>query len=795
MLLVYLSVAWIVGIFLGRLLWDQGVISCDWPALWIWGASAILLLVAAILLRRRKSVRLALVLLLFALLGAWRYQSHPLDPCFAPSDLAFHNGNEEEPVWAAVEGIVADYPDVGEVGTNYELRVRALEKVGTRREVVGTALLRAPLYPEYHYGDEVRVSGLLERPPCYDDFCDREHLARRSIHSLIRYPRGIELLAQKQGNSCRAALHSIRGHLSHTINRMLPEPAAALLNGILLGIESGIPPELYEDFNATGTSHIIVISGFNITIVAGLLTHTLGRLVGKRRTIYPVVGGILLYTLLVGGDAAVMRAAIMGILYVTAIHLGRQSTAFVSLSFSALVMTAANPLSLWDVGFLLSFASTLGMILFTPVIQTWLQRMLGRWLQPAQLQPVMRFLNDALISTLAAQILTLPLVAATFGRLSLISLLSNLLILPVQPLVMISGTIATLAGLLWLPLGRVAAAVVWLFLSYTAAVVEWTARLPFASVHVGELGRPLAVLFYAALFGWIALRQLRRRLEIRTTLPTRRAVAVALVAAIPLWASAAALSSLPDGRLHVWFVGLGDSDAALVQTPSGRRVLVDVGRGEGDLAGAVAAFLPGWSRRIDLLVLTQADQANMDAASDLLDRYRVIRALLPRGTPVLVEETDSSVSSALPLTTVLRTGVHVPLDEGVLLEVLHAPGEPGAGGSAVLRLTMGDLRLLLPSEMEQETQADLLAGSVDLFSTVLKTPHAGTGNWPTTELLHAARPQSIFVPDDVTYPPDVQEQLRALPMLAVDPLETVQVISDGRQLWIRRHRPTGRSRR
>jgi len=264
MLLVYLTAAWVVGILLARFLWAQGLIGCDAPLLWIWGALSAILVAAAVLLRRRKSLRLALVLFLLAVLGAWRYQSRPLDPCLTPSDLAFHNGNEDEFVWVTVEGIVHDYPDVRDRTTNYTLRVHTLELDGTRQEVQGSLLLRAARYPEFEYGDEVRASGLLQTPPDYADFSYREYLARRGVRSLIDYPGSIELLAQNQGSRFWTALYSLRSRLSGAINRILPEPQASLLNGILLGIESGIPRQLYDDFNTAGTSHIIVVSGFNV---------------------------------------------------------------------------------------------------------------------------------------------------------------------------------------------------------------------------------------------------------------------------------------------------------------------------------------------------------------------------------------------------------------------------------------------------------------------------------------------------------------------------------------------------
>ena len=178
------------------------------------------------------------------------------------------------------------------------------------------------------------------------------------------------------------------------------------------------------------------------------MTASFGRLVGKRRAFYPVVAGIVLYTLLVGADASVMRAAIMGLLVALANYMNRRSLAIVSLFAAGLLMTALNPLTLWDVGFQLSFLATLSLVLFATPMTERFERLMDRLLPARAARPLTGFLNDALIVTLAAQILTIPLIAHYFGRLSVVSPLANLLVLPVQPAVMIWGGAGVIFSLL-----------------------------------------------------------------------------------------------------------------------------------------------------------------------------------------------------------------------------------------------------------------------------------------------------------------------------------------------------------
>ena len=735
MTLVYLSVAWACGICLAQLLWSQGALNCASPA-WPAALLAGLLGGLAIMLRRYAAVSRAAILLLFFLLGLARYQVQPFAACPDPDDLAFYNDSAAD---AAIEGVVAAYPDLRDVTAQYEVQVESLTVEGTPRAVRGRLLVQAARWPAYRYGDRLRVSGRLETPPLLDNFDYRAYLAQRDIHSVMWRARAT-LLAEGQRQPWRAALYRVREEGSALLNRLLPEPAAALANGILLGIESGIPADLDEAFQRTGASHIIVISGSNMALFAGLFMSILSRWVGKRRAAWPALILVGLYVLLAGDGPAAQRAGLMSGLFILAAYLGRHSTAYVSLCTAGLAMTAVNPLVLWDTGFRLSFLATLGMVLFTRPLSRPLAAFLARRLPSAALKPMLDLLNTALVVTLAAQALTVPLIVAVFGRLSLISPITNFLILPVQPVIMTGGLLALLGGFLWEPLGRVLAVVPWLFLSYTTAVVRWTASVPLAAVEVSPLVRSLAMLPYVGLALYAAVRLLHDhgwqvRLSRRTAAWTFGLLARSILLA-------GVLAGLPDGRLHVRYLAAGDAEAALIITPGGQRVWVWDGRGDGTELARLAG------RRIDVAV-------GADAA-----------ALWPDARPV------TSVD--------LPPGGLVNLAEGVTLTRLNA------GDAWVLRLTYREFSTLLPAGLTQDAQ-DALAqqhSPIELRATVLMTSGASTGAWPGVEFLSVAAPQTILWPDGTTYPPDVDAWLGAHGAVRVPGEGVVEVLTDGTRYWV-----------
>ena len=753
MTLVYLAVAFAGGILAGHFLRLAGVLSCDTPS-WLFPSALTFILAILPLVRRLPPARLAAALSLFILLGAWRYDDHPFERCLGPADLAsYHPGDEG--AWATVEGVVAGYGDERDRGTRYQLDVEQVVIDGQPHEVRGRALIEASRRPRYGYGDRLRVHGVLLTPPNFDDFDYRGYLAARGIHSLIRRPQ-IERLGTGEGHLFWSVLYGIRSRASAVVNAILPEPAAALANGMVLGIEGGISDEVNDAFQATGTSHLIVISGSNIAFLSGALIAALGALMARRRAALLSAPLVILYVLLVGADPPALRAGVMGLLGLGAIFFGRQNTAYVSLCAAGLVMAAINPLVLWDIGFQLSFATSLGLILFSRPLGNWLTALLRRRLSHDDAQRVVRALNGTLIVTVAAQATALPLILRTFGRLSPVSLLANCLVLPVQPAILASSIAALLAGSAFLPFGQLVAALPWALLSYTVGVVRTTASVPHASVDVGPVSPLFVIGYYAVLAAALASPRIVRAVRPRPTL--RRAGAWALLLLIPACLAWLAWRSLPDGRLHVLYIPGEDAEAVLITAPGGRSAWLWDGRGDG---------------------------------TALMQRTPGARGLAGRPDVVLAPCAVLATSAAQPWPgapcidlTGLEAGAAIALTAEVRLEAIDAGAEPA------LLLSYGQFRTLLPATLgpEAQTAAQDQAGPL----SVLKAAGPHTGAWPALSFLAAAEPQLVLWPQETTYPPEVSEYLAGEVATArIEAAGLVEVVSDGATFRIVRRSASG----
>ena len=789
MTLPYVAVSWMGGVYLQSALQVPTWALClalplPLAVMFLWWPES----------RLRPGAACTLILLL----GALRYDAAV--PRFDEGHLAFYNDGGT----ATITGILVEAPDVRDRYVNLKVSARELEIDGETHHTQGLALVRAGRHPSYEYGDEVRIEGKLETPPESEDFSYKDYLARQGIHSMVDYGR-INILSRGHGDPLHRTIYALKGHLQKTIARLFPEPSASLLTGILLGIETGIPRSLMEDFNATSTTHIIAISGFNIAIVGGAIGSLTKRFLGIYRSAMVSMLAIALYTVLVGADAAVVRAAIMGSISLLAIIAGRRTFALASLAAAALLMTLWNPLILWDVGFQLSFAATLGLVLLVGPMEEGLQRALSRVAPEERAARLVRLMSEPLLVTLAAQLAVWPITLYYFRRLSLISPLTNFLIIPAQPLVMILGGIATLLGALHPLLGQPVAWVAWLFPAYTIAVVQFTARFPWTSVELGGFSAGAMWLYYG-FFALLVLTLKQDRATLRETLgalahrPSTKLLIGGLgVAVVLAWIT---VSQMPDRRLHIHFFDVGQGDAILIECPNGQQILVDGGPDPSVLLSHLGRRMPLWDRSLDLVILTHPEADHVGGLIDVLKRYDV-GLVLDSGqecTSATCESWKALIEEkGIPFRRA-QTGMRLDVGRDVRLDVLHPPAQLMTNtssdinnNSVVLRLGYGQFSALLTGDVMEEAESVLLASGQPLDSLLLKVPHHGGDTSLTAPFLVAVSPKLATIsvgadnrfrhPDEVTL-----EKLADTPMYRTDLDGSTEVVTDGERYWVRTER-------
>lgn len=785
MTIIYWTVSWLSGIWLasnGHIAWIFWLIPCAVGVL------------GAIFLRRHQSWCTTAICLAILSLGAVRYSWTVLPQ--PPNHLSNFNGEED----MTVTGIVTKEPDVRDHTANLLLEADSIaEGNGAAVPVVGKLLVHVPRYPAIAYGSRLQMTGTLKTPINSTDFDYETFLARQDIFSEMNRP-AILLLETGLGNPIVSSLLTIKAAARETVERLLPDPQAALLNGILLGYDHGLSKDLAEDFQATGTSHIIAISGFNIAIIAGILLRGSRYFVSPRAAGLIAITGISLYTILVGADAAVVRAAIMGALFIVALLLlGRPTFLYATLFAAALFMTLANPSFLWDIGFQLSFMAVLGLMIY---VSPWSKSISGK-LEPRvgekKALRITRMIADVSLVTLAAIIMTMPVMLLHFDRISLVSPLANLLIMPAQPGVMIIGGVAAILGMISPVLGQIPAWAAWLLLTYTITLVHFFANVPFSSIEVSV---PLVGVL-ACLSGIIAmslnsgphkegqfdiLDGSRRSRIIRLGIVT----AIFAVALAGIWAW-----SQPDGKLHVTFFDVGQGDAILIESPTGRQILVDGGRYPSLLLDQLGEEMSFWDKNIDIIVATHPDEDHVLGLIDTFDHYAVDLLLVngeeagePDAYTALLEtasEEQTAIRRAL-------AGEVIELGDGVSLVILH-PGpdletEDRNENSVAMRLVYGDFALLLTGDAEDKAERMMMESGRPLNSTVFKAGHHGSRSSSSRTFLQAVQPQIAVISagKDNKYGHPHPETLQRVgeigaAILRTDELGPIEFITDGYQFW------------
>jgi len=336
----------------------------------------------------------------------------------------------------------------------------------------GLVLVTTSLYPKYQYGDIIFLQGTLSEPAIFSDFNYQRYLARHGIYAVSYFP---DMKFIKSEQSAYKTLLVFKNKLIRQVSSMLAEPEASFLNGLLWGAKKSMFAPVLEKFNLTGTTHVVALSGYNITILGLIIFFIMPWLgVGRKKAFWVTLGIICLFVLITGYPASVVRAAIMGIMVLIAYRWGGGVKPGILLIVSATIMCALNPfLLLWDVGFQLSFLATIGLVYLMPQIEKYFF-----WLTP-------KFgLRETVLATTSVIVMTTPLILYQFGRFSLVALPANILILFVIPLAMALGFLAVLISYIWFPLGQMIAWCAFALLHYVIFVTNVLSSHAYVTLSV-----------------------------------------------------------------------------------------------------------------------------------------------------------------------------------------------------------------------------------------------------------------------------------------------------------------------
>ncbi|MBI5037777.1 MAG: ComEC/Rec2 family competence protein [Candidatus Kerfeldbacteria bacterium] len=449
------------------------------------GASG--LVIAVVQRRWRAGLLVGICLITFAL-GMWR--SYASMTAAEQDGLVPYHGQT-----ISFIGVVDAEPDVRSDQVKLTIAVQSDDDGNL---LSGLILVSALLYPEYQYGDRLWIRCRIEQPGIIQsddgrDFNYGRYVSLSHIYSVCFRPQ-IKLIDRGQGSPLISGLIQVKQQFIERLTRVMGEPEASFAAGLLVGAKQSLPESVRAAFRITGTSHIIALSGYNISIIAICIQKLCSTFWLSRRTAFWVaVGVIIFFVVMTGAAASVTRAGIMGGLVLLARQLGRMSRIAQALVLAACIMIWMNPpVLLYDIGFQLSFLATFGLVYLSPLIERWL-----RWV------PDLFALRSSLSATLSAIVMTLPIIVYYFGTVSLIAPLVNVLILPFIPIAMGFGFVTGLLGFVVPMLAAWFGWLTWALLHGILVLIRWWAGLPFAAVHLPVISIAVLIIAYLVLVVWL----------------------------------------------------------------------------------------------------------------------------------------------------------------------------------------------------------------------------------------------------------------------------------------------------
>jgi competence protein ComEC len=369
-----------------------------------------------------------------------------------------------------VEAHICAEPDVRLDKINYILCLNKLVEV-ENNEVLSVpksnrVLLKYSLYPKFEYGDTVSIKGLFELPFETEEFSYKNYLKIYGVSLVLNKNGNLNLISQN--STIFGLLYTFKNYLLLAIEKLFNEPYASLVNGLLLGSRKGFSEEVTNYLSVTGLTHIVAVSGYNISLVI-LFIDKLFIFVPRNIRFYLICFFLAIFAVITGLSASVLRATIMGVIAIAVIQYGYSANFNRAILLAACAMTVWNPfVLLYDLGFQLSFFSTFGVVLLSKKLT-------------ANFLPEFLGIRESFILTISSQIATLPTIVYYFGVLSLVSPLANVLVAPFLPVFMLFGFLSLLFSWI-LPLKIIFILIVETLGYFFFLILKFLAGVPYASL-------------------------------------------------------------------------------------------------------------------------------------------------------------------------------------------------------------------------------------------------------------------------------------------------------------------------
>lgn len=643
----------------------------------------------------------------------------------------------------------------------------------------------------YEYGDVLKIKGKLEKPEGPKNFGEFDYelyLAQEKIFTYLNIwqEKDIKKIGEDDSNFLASFALSARNRINEITKKTLPPPYNFLLVGMLLGERGFIPLDLKEVFTEAGIMHILAVSGLHVGIIAMALLAFLSILrLPKKLKLLILILILIIYASITGFRPSVLRATIMFILLIGGKLINRSRNLNISLFFAAFLILLLNPLTLYDAGFLLSFIVTFSIINLSPILQGLFSK-------------IVVWIKNPLAVSIAAWIGIFPLSAYFFTKVSIISIVSNLFIIPLTAIAVILGFITFFIGMASISLAGIIANINYLVLNLITLIAKSLSSLPFAFIHVAQPSIMVIILYYLTVFFIIEIfskKTLAQKVKKKAALIVLAIILLIIIVQV----------FYPADNLKVNFINVGQGDCILIEAPNKINILIDGGgTPQSDFDVGSKIVIPYLRRKgineINLLILTHPDLDHLEGLLPVLREFKV-DMVLDSGLPCDSSEYREFVSiiqkKGIPYHQA-KAGDNFIFSNNLEIFLLNPLYDSDFyndsdfnNASIVVKLFYKNADFLFTGDIEEAAEKKLLVWQNILQSDILKVGHHGSAASTNLEFLDKVNPSiAVITVDKNNFGHPSQKIIERLEdkniqIYRTDEDGTIIIRTNGQEYWIK----------
>lgn len=532
----------------------------------------------------------------------------------------------------------------------------------------------------------------------------------------------------------------IQNNILEVLERLLPKEQLGILLGMMIGDTSYISEEIKLAFQNSGITHLLAVSGSNVTYVILVTKFLFQKIVGKSFSNGITIFMIILFVLISGASPSVVRAGLMAILLILSEILARAPNIYSTVATTAFIILLFNPFILCDVGFILSFGGTLGILFFNQVIQEKINQTFPSLID----KPILKSFVDMLSVTLAAQIFLVPIMCFYFNQISFISIITNLIVGPFTGIITVLGITMYFLGNIYFPIAQILSYSMYYLISFLIFISNLCSNVPYGNILVSTPSILEIILYYFVLYQVFSKKENR----------SKKHTAYIKILIILLSIIEAFVLILPASDLKLNMIDVGQGDSILIQTIHGKNILVDGGGSENsdyDVGEKVLVpyLLDQTNGVIDCMIISHFHEDHVEGCISVLEKLKVKQIIIgiqPKMTNLYQEVLKIAKEKQIPIIT-LVTGDCFSID-GLVIEVLYPNKnleilEDLNNNSVVLKMTYGEVSILISGDIEKEAEEKILDKNIDV--DILKVAHHGSKTSSINEFLERVRPKLALI--------------------------------------------------